>query len=516
MTHCWAGPDRGNDLIVTGQGFDQVIGGYGNDTIIATSIDGDEMFYSAGTRTDQYLREYDFTEFFDTGFSDTNYDLPGGIAVTAGRAAGVQHVSKYLTSVSVGDRFGEDRLEDFRVLVGTDGSDYLEVAADLSQSIYGGYGDDTLKGGTGTSVGRLYGGQGDDRFSSGNDNADFMYGGEGSDIFVIAGDAGVDGDAIFGDDNRSVRLEGDDILDFSQSDFAWHVYLNPLSGNGTATSKYAISAADAEDPRFIQPTQRIDGVVAKLPGVVVPGEVYPGTPFELRVPDANTEEPGGRTTALGEIEIILGSNLRDIITVGDPETPITVYGNGGDDVLFSGQQNNDSLYGGVGNDVLGTFNPSFSTDPEGNYYNRGLVALLDGGEGDDLFVAGNFRENFVGGAGIDELTFETSIAINGVTVNLATGQMAGGSAEGDSATGIENLTGSQFGDRLTGDDGVNLILGWAGSDIIRGGGGNDALYGGEGADQLFGEAGNDLLHGGNNPTNLGDTLDGGEGNERYS
>ncbi|SPJ31138.1 hypothetical protein [Falsiruegeria mediterranea] len=497
--------DRGDDLIISGTGLDQFIGGWGNDTILAGASNQASMFYTVVTTTNAYSHEFGFVDFIDTGIDQNRLDLPGGIAVTASNAPGVQHVSKYTTSVSLGDRFGEDRLEGIDWLFGSDGSDYLEVARDVTQTIFAGYGDDTLHGGTIDTGSRLSGGQGDDLFYSRSKTPDTMFGEDGSDTFVISGSTGVEGDLYFGDDNRSTPLSGIDTMDFSQSDFSWHIYLTATNGNGTAVSKLPISVADADDPRFIQPTLGVNGTVPKLPGVVVEGETYPGTVTDLRVADANTEEPGGRTHGLGEMEVFLGSQHRDIITVGSPEAGITVFGNGGDDVLFAGQQNSDHLDGGEGNDVLGTYNPSFSTDPNGSYFDVSLFTLLDGKEGDDLFVAGDFREDIRGGAGVDELTYETSR--EAVDVNLKTGVLSGGYAEGDSATGIENLTGSQNNDHLVGDDETNLILGWDGNDTIEGEGGLDLLFGGDGNDEIDGGSGNDALHGGNG----NDTLDGGDG-----
>ena len=78
-----------------------------------------------------------------------------------------------------------------------------------------------------------------------------------------------------------------------------------------------------------------------------------------------------------------------------------------------------------------------------------------------------------------------------VTVNLATGEAAGGHAEGDTLTGIEQLYGSNYADHLTGDGGDNRLHGRDGNDTLVGGAGNDYFVGGEGADVLDGGAGYD-------------------------
>src|SRR5262249_50993066 len=70
---------------------------------------------------------------------------------------------------------------------------------------------------------------------------------------------------------------------------------------------------------------------------------------------------------------------------------------------------------------------------------------------------------------------------------------------------FENVIGSAFHDRISGNDAANVIHGgggkdalWGvcGDDILDGHGGNDALFGGRGNDILFGGSGDDILVGG--------------------
>ena len=87
-------------------------------------------------------------------------------------------------------------------------------------------------------------------------------------------------------------------------------------------------------------------------------------------------------------------------------------------------------------------------------------------------------------------------------------------AQGDTLISIENVQGSNFGDRLEGTDGQNWLYGNGGDDVLsgrdgidvlsgglgadglHGGLGDDWMYGNEGNDSLYGEAGNDWLQGG--------------------
>ena len=85
-----------------------------------------------------------------------------------------------------------------------------------------------------------------------------------------------------------------------------------------------------------------------------------------------------------------------------------------------------------------------------------------------------------GGPGTDTVSYAASTAA--VTVNLKSGFHYGGHANGDVLKNIENVTGSRYGDDLTGDDSANTLLGGDGNDRLTGLGGADTLDGGDGRD----------------------------------
>ena len=202
---------------------------------------------------------------------------------------------------------------------------------------------------------------------------------------------------------------------------------------------------------------------------------------------------------------------------------------GGDSVdkFFSGK-GNDMLYGLAGNDKL---------------VGEGGKDRLYGGDGDDTLNGGSHWDYLEGGAGADQIdgqrgvdTASYAASTAGVQVDLTTGTGSGGDAAGDTLAQVENLTGSEFNDILTGDALANKLLGGGGNDtllgndgddLIRSGKGRDSLYGGAGSDTLSGEKGNDklrggdqddLLFGGHNADRLfgqsgNDLLDGGAGND---
>lgn len=113
--------------------------------------------------------------------------------------------------------------------------------------------------------------------------------------------------------------------------------------------------------------------------------------------------------------------------------------------------------------------------------------MLNGGGGNDVLVGGLGADLISGGDG-DRDAADYRFASIAVTVNLATGGTAG-EAAGDRYSGIEYVYGSNFGDTITGDAGVNRIVGGAGDDSLNGGDGDDILVGGTGADRLTGGAG---------------------------
>ena len=116
-------------------------------------------------------------------------------------------------------------------------------------------------------------------------------------------------------------------------------------------------------------------------------------------------------------------------------------------------------------------------------------------------LAGN--DTFIGGIGWDALDYRKDQHImdvsgkygtSGVVVDLRAGTATDGYGDTDTLSGIEEVRGSDYRDRLFGS---------ASSDRLRGEGGNDLLDGRGGADDLEGDAGNDTYI----VDNLGDTVE---------
>ncbi|MBF0158408.1 MAG: Ig-like domain-containing protein [Magnetococcales bacterium] len=148
--------------------------------------------------------------------------------------------------------------------------------------------------------------------------------------------------------------------------------------------------------------------------------------------------------------------------------------------------------GGLGNDCL--------------IGNEGANTLT-GGAGQDRLIGHAGADSLIGGDGVDSADYADSSA--GVSIDLLQVSAAGGDAEGDRFTSIENLAGSALSDRLAGDNNDNLLAGDGGADQLSGNQGNDTLLGQLGDDALSGDGGSDFLAGGAG----NDTLTGGGGDD---
>ena len=207
----------------------------------------------------------------------------------------------------------------------------------------------------------------------------------------------------------------------------------------------------------------------------------------------------------------------------------TLHGDDGNDTLV-GDRGADKLFGGAGDDVLwSNADKDFQTEID-DVSDAGLddAGTLDGGAGDDIIIvshdfAGTMKIR--GGDGHDGLYFDGDSngfinqpagLVNTADLELGNGTTPfGGLLD---VTGIEDIVGGIFDDRLSGDADVNFLTGLKGDDILNGRGGDDHLFGNDGEDSLVGGEGNDFLYGGTDNDALSggqgdDTLNGGAGND---
>ena len=176
-------------------------------------------------------------------------------------------------------------------------------------------------------------------------------------------------------------------------------------------------------------------------------------------------------TGSANADVIIGDALANTLDGGLGEDVLD--GGAGDDIVLGGAQR-DVLTGGSGADRL-----------NGNDDNDVLaIVSIDPGDsfdgGTDGDAAGDVdRLDLTGLTGAVSVDLDT--AVDGSAGQTGTVTQGGVAA---TLIDIEDVTGTAFDDRLTGNREENVIEGGAGDDAISGGAGADVLYGGAGTDTV--------------------------------
>ncbi len=439
-----SGGDAAGDTFLSienlaGSGHNDSLTGDAGDNVLTGGAGADVLVGGPGLDTASYLS------------SDTSVTVRlHALLATGGDAEGdVFGVTVTVSYVQPDGATATETVPDIENLAGSDHDDIL--AGDRRDNVLNGYaghdklyggpggGDDTLSGGSGDDS--LFGGIGMDRLN-GEAGHDALIGGAGNDTL----DGGDGDDTLRGGSGADVLMGGAgfDRADYSDSDNAVTVRLHSLASAG----------GDAQ------------------------GDIFGNTiPVAYRQADGSTG-----VESLPDIEHLTGSAHNDILA-GDRRDNV-LSGGGGDDILYGGpgggndtlfgNDGNDTLYGGLGDDVL---NGEAGDDQ------------LKGGAGNDILKGGTGRNTLDGGTGRDSASFE--FAAGGITANLDDPAESDNLVRQNTLVSIENLTGSNYGDTLIGDEGDNVLTGLNGDDTLHGGPGDDVLRGGPGADVLDGGDGMD-------------------------
>ena len=502
----------GADVLWGGMGDDELSGGAGNDRLIggpgADVLNGGPGMDIASYTDSMRGVHVDLGTSFS---SDTDNapvrggDAEGDSLTSIESIWGSDFADLLRGSHAVNHLFGNggnDRVIGGRgndLLRGGMGDDVLGMEAETddergNDTIYGDDGFDFLGGGMGNDM--LFGGVGDDILMGGMGN-DVLEGGMGAD--ELSGGAGMD------------------IASYTMSDAA--VTIN-LGNAGSATKKVA-EGGDAEGDTFAMEMDDMGMSTGMLDIESVRGSMYDDV---LTGDDRGAFVPEGAGPD-GDL-----ANTDDNVAAVPAAAGNMLFGNMGDDML-KGMGGKDTLRGGKGNDTLyGGSDDDMLMGDMGDDALKGEAGAdtLMGGPGADVLLGGGLNEAGTAFMTDDSMdTADYSMSDAGVTIDLsktprgqAPGKMGaigeGGHAEGDVLHSIENLTGSDYTDLLTGTDTSNVIKGGGGDDwddqdtttvegglfggdgddTIAGGDGNDWIDGQGGRDDLWGEAGDDMIMGG--------------------
>ncbi|GGF57198.1 hemolysin [Paracoccus acridae] len=375
------------------------------------------------------------------------------------------------------------------ILIGQAGADTLNGGAG-GNTIFGLGGDDLIIGGRDSLASRdinntIPVADLEDQTES-DDGDDALYGGDGNDtIFGGAGDDTLDGgngdDMMMGQDGVDVFRggAGSDTVDFSrESPFQLLVNLETnVASGGTASGDTFFSIEN-----LIGSDDRIDRFIGNADANHFRGQGG-GDYFNGR--DGNDLLDGGN-----DGDIIYGEGGDDTV-IGGAGQDYLDGGSGIDTVVYEGSSAgvridlaDGSARGGdadgpvqivgrgtvIRHDILVGFENAVGSVFDDHIIGTDGANVLSGGSGNDTLSGGEGRDTLMGGAGRDTADYADAAA--GVRIGLASGQ-----SEGDTYVSIENVAGSGWNDRLTGDRGANVLTGQGGNDDLKGGAGDDTLIG---------------------------------------
>jgi Ca2+-binding RTX toxin-like protein len=385
-------------------------------------------------------------------------------------------------------------------VVGTDGPDTL-VGDHNAETLMGGAGDDTIAGGRG--VDKLAGGDGRDTLTSNYDeNQEY----NGYDIDLVAGTSvertltgdpvvdtlsgfedvigTPDADLIRGDGTDNV-LQGSPVPTYESDEFEGRGGADTIIGPGTAIYSQAPSAVDVDLVGGTASGGDGNDTLAGPTGAQ--GSSY-GDHFRLArysVVHANEGNDSAVLTNVGNFHGGPGRDLADLsglpwgVRVADQ---YGIWDRGYNRTFLHYEMTDVERY------VLTPFVDTFEGSAESE--------VVSAGRGNDWIYPGPqsvtgpngpVRDTLLGGRGTDTIVGQWMTSP--LVLDLATGW---GQAPGvDVVRGFEDVRGSPYDDRISGNDLANELWGNAGDDVLRGRAGPDTLIGGLGADTLLGGRGAD-------------------------
>ena len=457
-------------------------------------------------------------------------------AVLTGTVHG-ENLYGYVTNDALEGLAGNDSLN------GYEGNDSLQ-GGDGNDTLNGGSGADSLSGGAGDDD--LNGDAGDDILDGGMGN-DSLDGGLGNDIYRFGIGSGQDN--IYARETTAGKLDAIELAagivpaDVSLSRSGNDLWLG-IAGSGDSLKVSYFFDADATSGYQVEEIRFDDGTVwnlAKVKTAVLTGTAQGETLYgyasndnlaALAGNDSLNGYDGDDTLQGGDgNDTLNGGNGADSLLGGDGNDDLN--GEAGNDTLDGGS-GNDALDGGAGNDVY-RFGKGSGNDVVSSYettagktdaiqLEAGIVAadvtlarsgndlwITLAASGDTLKIASFFYNDGTGGYQVEEIRFADGSVWDLAAIKTA---VLTGTDYGETLSGYasdDSLSGLAGDDLMYGGDGNDTLSGGLGADSLQGDNGNDTLLDDAGADSLYGEAGNDILDGGDGA----DYLSGGAGQDVF-
>lgn len=395
----------------------------------------------------------------------------------------------------------------------------------------------------------------DDRSFKGTSGDDALNGTRGGDSFDLTtggedrvyGDAGDDHIYLGASLSRDDRFDGGIGFDILSLTGSYAGGIRFAAGQLTSVEQIDLAVTGATAVTFAAGSVTADSTVFVFGGtasVVIDASAVTGARFQLEGRDGDDHLIGG-----SQNDLLLLDRGNDVLEGGDGFDRLFCFGFSPAitvDLRIAGPQRItadltatitgiEGVYGTIGDDVM------IGNGDANIVFGAGGKDRIATGAGDDFIIAGaSFYADVFGdsdlngGAGIDVIDFFSN-GYNNAAVAVALG--VGGYQDTGQGSyrirNVENLSGTDFDDRLTGDRHANGLYGGAGNDTIDGGASDDALYGDarisfgdlfdapttpallldgySGDDALFGGLGADVLVGGAGA----DRLSGGQGADRF-
>ena len=491
----------GDDRLVGGAGADQLIGGAGTDTVSYQTSVGVTLDFRTGIHTGdaagdsfsgiEVISGSSWSDTFVSGAEALRFDGAGGFdTIDYSASAAAVTVNLPSGTGSGGDAQG-DTYANIEKVIGSAFADTLSSSTSAN-TLEGGAGNDVyIVGNQGVIITEAAGG-GDDEIRTAL-SAFYMdtYANVERLTFTGTGNATLFGNA---GDNVITGGAGDDILQglagadqlVGGAGYDWASYQN--SAGVTLDFRTGVHTGDAAGDTFssieaITGSSWNDIFVSGADAFRFNGGAgfdtvdYSASAAAITVDLSSGSGSGGdaQGDSYVNMERVVGSAFAD--TLSSSTSGHMLEGGAGDDIYIVGNQGvtvTEAASGGTDEirTALATFSMAAYANVENLTYTGTSAATLTGnasdnvitgGAGNDWLQGGAGADQFIGGAGTDWVSYADSTAA--IIFDLATGAFSGIGA-GDTFTGIEKFSGTNFGDKIIASTNADSFDGAAGFDAV--------------------------------------------------